>query len=92
MLKKYMFIRRVRPLAATTLQKSHGRGNAEPLANNASKPMGKILGGGKILPKRKNKKNQRCQGAENQISFTSSNSSGLSKSAGRTFSWGLLKR
>jgi len=53
-----VFLRRVRPLAATTLKKSHGRGNAEPLVNSASEPMGKILGGDKILPKRKNKKSK----------------------------------
>jgi hypothetical protein len=32
--------------------------DAEPLANNASEPTGKILGGGKILPKKKNKKSK----------------------------------
>lgn len=34
-------------------------------------------------------KNQKCQGAETQMSFTSSKSSRLSKSAGKTFSAGF---
>ena len=56
--KKYLFIRSVRPLCRYNIKKTCGRGNAEPLVNSASEPMGKILGGDKILPKRKNKKSK----------------------------------
>jgi len=51
-------------LPLQNFKKSHGRGNAEPLANSASEPMGKILGGGKILSEKKERKIKRCQGAE----------------------------
>jgi len=41
--KQSVFIDVFVRFAATTLKKSHGRGNAEPLAYVASKPAGKIF-------------------------------------------------
>jgi hypothetical protein len=55
--KKYLFIRRVRPLSRLRQTKnSFERRKTEPLTRRASKPMGKILGGGKILPQNKEQK------------------------------------
>jgi hypothetical protein len=46
-----LFLRRVRPLSRLRQTKNFfERRYAEPLAYVASKPTGKILGGGKILP------------------------------------------